>query len=114
MKSLALTKDGKLNLAGSKYRAIKETVDGIKFDSRKEAEAYRKLCILRDHGKVRSFTLQPTFTFASGVKYKADFEVTWKDGRVEIIDVKGMKTPVFRLKMRLFAHEFPDRKVILW
>jgi len=98
----------------TKYRAIKETVDGIKFDSRKEAEAYRKLKILYQAGEVRCLKLQPEFKLTAGIKYRADFDVVWKDGRRECIDVKGFKTPVFKLKMKLMKHDFPDVKLVLW
>ncbi len=89
----------------SKFGNIKIEIDGIKFDSKKEANYYSKLVLLQKSGEVTSFELQPKFDMiVNGVKcgfYKADFRVTWKSGSVKIIDVKGMKTPVYNLKKRI-------------
>jgi hypothetical protein len=32
--------------------------------------------------------------------YFADFKVTYGDGRVEVVDVKGVKTPLYRFKKK--------------
>lgn len=44
-------------------------------------------------------------------KYIADFEVIYADGRVEIIDVKGMKTSIYNLKKKL-VEALHDIKII--
>jgi len=38
--------------------------------------------------------------------YKADFRVTYKDGRVEVIDAKGFRTQeyIIKRKLMLFVH----------
>lgn len=46
-------------------------------------------------------------TFRS-ISYVADFKVTYKDGRVEIEDVKGVETEVFKIKRKLFEAAYPD------
>ena len=33
--------------------------------------------------------------------YRADFEVEYQDGRIVVVDCKGMKTPMYRLKKKL-------------
>lgn len=89
----------------SKYGNTKVEVDNIKFDSRKEANYYGKLKILQKAGEVTSFELQPKYDLIiNGVKcgfYKADFRVTWKSGDVRIVDVKGLKLPIYNLKKKL-------------
>jgi len=40
--------------------------------------------------------------------YVADFLVTYADGRKEIVDCKGVRTSVYRLKKRLFAEKYPE------
>ena len=39
-------------------------------------------------------------------KYIADFKVTYADGRVEIVDVKGVRTDVYRLKKKLVEAQY--------
>lgn len=89
----------------SKYRNVKVEKDGIKFDSIKEANYYSKLILLQKAGEVVSFDLQPKYDIiVNGIKcgfYKADFRVYWKSGDVRIIDVKGMRLPVYILKKKL-------------
>ena len=89
----------------NKYRNIKTIVDGIKFDSKKEARFYITLKSLQSAKKVISFIRQVKYPISvNGVKictYIADFLVTWEYGRSEVIDVKGIKTPIYRLKKKL-------------
>lgn len=115
----------------SKYRNKKKVIDGIKFDSQKEAEKYVELTLLKNAGRVISFTCQPKFEIISafekdGQKYRAtnyiaDFEVVYVDGRHEIIDIKpfNKKTgkyfllPVFKLKARLFDQKYPHLTLVI-
>lgn len=92
----------------NKYKAKKTIVNGITFDSKKEAARYIQLKILERAGKISELTLQPRFDLVvNGVKcgfYKADFEYTnIEKGTIAHIveDVKGMKTPVYNLKKKL-------------
>ena len=89
----------------SKYRNVKSVIDGITFDSKKEAAYYCKLKLLKLSGEVTEFELQPKFyLIVNNVKcgfYKADFKVIWKSGLTRIVDVKGMKTSVYQLKKKL-------------
>jgi len=88
----------------NKYGAIKTTVDGIKFDSKKEAARYLALKMLSMAGEVSDLKLQPKFDLiVNGTKigfYKADFQYT-KDGKIVVEDVKGMLTPVYKLKKKM-------------
>jgi len=93
----------------SKYKAVKTIVDGIKFDSKKEAARYQELKLLERGGHIKDIELQPRFDFVlNDVKmgfYKADFRYKLKfygDEYREIIeDVKGFKTPMYRLKKKM-------------
>lgn len=88
----------------NKYKAVKTIVDGIKFDSKKEAKRYTELKILVSSGDIKDLELQPRFDFVhNGVKmgfYKADFRYT-EDGKIIIEDVKGFKTPMYNLKKKM-------------
>jgi hypothetical protein len=101
----------------NKYNARKTIVDGIKFDSRKESLRYCELKILLDAGIISKLELQPEFilqdTFTKNgkkyraIKYRADFQYA-EDGKTIIEDVKGMKTPVYKIKKKMFEYAYPD------
>lgn len=102
----------------NKYGNIKTTVDGITFDSKKEAEYYCKLKLLKQAGEIKDFGLQqryellPTFkkngTTYRSITYVADFVIVNNDGTTEVVDVKGVETQVFKIKQKLFEHKYPD------
>lgn len=100
-------------LAGSKYRARKTVVDGIQFDSAKEAKRYTKLRDMERAGEIQELRLQvpfeilPSFEYDGvkyrGMKYIADF-VYYRNGVRVVEDVKGAKTPEYRMKKKLMAY----------
>lgn len=77
----------------SKYRNEPIHVDGIRFDSRLEADRYQELRMLWDVGVLRWFTRQVPFRLQGGVVYRADFMIVWAEGpfsRVTVEDCKGL------------------------
>lgn len=88
----------------TKYRAVPTFVGDIRFDSKAEAARYRELLLLFKAGQIRNLELQPKFTIAlNGRKvftYRADFSYFEGQSRV-IEDVKGFRTPVYRLKKKI-------------
>lgn len=102
----------------SKYHARKTSVDGICFDSRKEADYYCELKILKQAGVVASFELQVPFELIPKYKYKgktvramkyiADFVVKYVDGHTEVVDVKGMRTDVYKIKKKMLLYAYPN------
>jgi len=42
------------------------------------------------------------------ITYSADFRVTYADGHVEIIDVKGFETPEFKRTRKMFEYRYPE------
>lgn len=93
----------------SKYGNRKTAYGGRMFDSVLEAKVAQQLDTLRkatDHFfRVTNIEYQVRYPIAvNGVKicaYVADFVVTYADGHVEVIDAKGMLTPVYKLKKKL-------------
>ena len=55
-----------------KYKNIKVEVDGIKFDSKKEAKRYGYLQLLEVLGEIKDLELQPRFSLIKGVKFTGD------------------------------------------
>lgn len=108
----------------SKYNNIKTEVDGIKFDSRKEADYYCQLKLLKRAGEIRDFGLQPRYelqptfkkdgTTHRSITYVADFVVVNNDGTTDVIDVKAaknFKTDVYKIKKKLFEYKYPDKSI---
>jgi len=93
-----------MNFKKNKYNAKKTYVDGIKFDSKAEAEYYTLLLYKQKIGELKILELQPkVYLTQSKILYKPDFLI--KEGRDRYyVDVKGPETPVFRIKMRLWVH----------
>ena len=105
-----------------KYHNKKTVTDGIKFDSKLEAERYAQLKILERAGVIRNLELQPSFELIPSFRkngktwrrtlYKADFRyILAEDDSYIIEDVKGSTaviTGVFRLKQKLFEYKYPE------
>ena len=93
----------------AKYRNIKCEVDGIIFDSIKEAKRYKELKLLERAGVLHSIECQRVFKIeVKGVhicKYIADF--FYIENNLPVVeDVKSAytaKLPVYRLKKKLLA-----------
>ena len=89
-------------------------VDGIRFDSVTEAIRYRDLKMWLDCGEVRQIRLQPVYHLGCPENtYRADFEVTYRDGEVWTEDVKGFETAKFKHDRRLWASYGPNELRIL-
>ena len=88
----------------TKYKAIRTEVDGIMFASKKEAMRYKELKFLRSEYRISDLILQPKFPVeVCGKKictYVGVF-LYYENGEKIIEDVKGVKTPVYRLKKKL-------------
>ena len=105
-----------------KYHNKKTVADGIKFDSRLEAERYAQLKMMERAGVIRDLELQPEYELIPSFRkdgktwrrtvYKADFRyILAEDDRIIIEDVKGSTaviTDVFRLKQKLFEYRYPE------
>lgn len=56
----------------SKYGGVKTTVDGITFDSKREAHRYRELKLMQQAGQIRDLRWQPRYTLFALVLASAD------------------------------------------
>ena len=79
------------------------------YASKHEAEAACKYAALSRAGIITELEEQARITLVPGdgklrpVVYVADFRYRDRDGNLHIVDAKGFKTPVYRLKKRLAA-----------
>lgn len=102
----------------AKYKNTKTVVDGIKFDSVKEANYYCDLKLLKRAGKIKDFKMQVPFELQPAYKhqgkairaieYIADFVVTYSDDSHKVVDVKGFKTDIYKLKKKMLLYRYPD------
>lgn len=99
----------------NKYHSKKAVVNGIVFDSKKEARRYIELKMLERQGEISDLNRQVKFnliptqkqgkkTVERACDYYADFVYRRRDGCVIVEDTKGVKTPEYIIK----------RKLMLW
>lgn len=87
-----------------KYRNIPTEVDGITFDSRKEANQWQRLLLRQGSGQIHGLQRQVPYPLeVNGVlvcTYVADW--TYYEGDTLIVgDCKGVRTEAYRLKAKL-------------
>lgn len=114
----------------SKYHAKKVTIDGIGFDSIKEAKRYKELKFLQRAGQIQNLELQKPYelipaqretdtvgkrggiikgkVIEKAVVYRADFVYT-ENGQTIVEDVKGVKTKDYIIKRKLMLFRFGIR-----
>lgn len=118
-----------------KYGARKTEVDGIVFDSKKEARRYVELKLLQEAGKITDLQRQVKYVlipaqrahsnevYKSGPRkgcfkpgellerecaYIADFQYI-EDGKLIVEDTKGMRTKEYIIKRKMMLHEYGIR-----
>lgn len=103
----------------SKYHNIKTKIDDIEFSSRKEGNRYAELKLLQKAGVISNLKLQPRYLLQEEygingrkvrkIEYVADFEYYDKEKKKKVVeDVKSpaTKTPVYRIKKKLFEYKY--------
>jgi hypothetical protein len=78
-------------------------VDGIRFDSQKEARRYGDLKLMQKAGIIQNLKCQVVYQL-SVCKHIADFVYTC-DGMEVVEDVKGYRHPVYKMKKKLMLSE---------
>jgi hypothetical protein len=109
----------------NKYNNRRATVDGIDFDSIKEANYYSNLKLLKRSKSILDFERQvpieliPSYIHKGkkiqAMKYYCDFKIYHNDGSIEYIDVKSAKSnldPVYKLKIKLLHYLYRDIEII--
>lgn len=118
----------------SKYGNRKVTVDGISFDSKKEARRYTDLMLLARAGEISNLERQVKFVLVPAqyevverygkdgrrlrdakkliereCAYIADFTYTDSSGKYVVEDTKGMRTKDYIIKRKLMLHRYGIR-----
>lgn len=98
----------------SKYGSQKITVDGIEFDSRKEAHRYSELRLMERGGLIQNLQRQVKFELIPSQRYDgkvverpcnyvADF-VYQENGQTIVEDTKGFRTKDYIIKRKLLLY----------
>lgn len=100
----------------NKYKNKKVQYDEMTFDSKKEYSYYLKYKLMEQAGEIKDLKMQVPFTLIETFKlqdktyrktiYKADFTFIDKEGKYHVIDVKGIRTDVYKLKKKLMAWKY--------
>ena len=101
----------------SKYGAQKITVDGERFDSKREAARYLELRLQEKQGAIQNLRRQVAFVLLNdytrsdgkhirGIKYIADFTYLGPGGDLVVEDCKGFRTDIYKLKKKLFEARY--------
>lgn len=108
---------GKYNVSAKEQRMYY----GIVFDSQAEANEYLYARAELESGRIRelilqkAFVLQEAFIDAKGkhhqdIEYVADFYFyDVKQKRYRVVDTKGFKTDMFRIKEKLFNFKYKEK-----
>jgi Protein of unknown function (DUF1064) len=89
----------------NKYRNEPTFVDGIRFPSKKEAQYYQQLLLLKAAGEIRGFTRQVSLPLASGKRRAViDFMVVPTQGVIRFVDCKGYTTVAWAIKKDELEH----------
>ena len=103
----------------TKYKAKKVEIDGITFDSKREAKRYCELRLLEQAGEIIELELQKKYELIPkqdgerAVNYFADFVYKDKSGAEIVEDTKGVRTPdyVIKRKLMLWRHGIKIREL---
>lgn len=105
----------------SKYHSTPTEVNGIRFDSKREANRWFELRMLERAGKIEKLKRQVKYLLIPSqyrdgkciereASYIADF-VYVKDGQLVVEDCKGFRTPEYKLKRKLMLERYDIRLV---
>lgn len=106
----------------SKYSNKKVILDGISFDSKREAVRWTELRLMEKAHEISNLERQVEFVLLPpqtdpetgkhaerAVKYVADFVYNDKDGKMIVEDTKGFKTKDYIIKRKLMLYHYGVR-----
>ena len=99
-----------------KYNGRRTKLDGYTFDSKAEAGWYLVNKSRQQQGEIAELEVHPRFTLQGSFQYQgkteraivyvADFAYM-ENGVYVVEDVKGVQTPVFKIKRKMFLSKYP-------
>lgn len=105
----------------SKYHSTPTEVNGIRFDSKREANRWAELRLMERAGQIQKLKRQVKYLLIPSqyrdgkciereCSYLADF-VYIKDGHLVVEDCKGFRTPEYKIKKKLMLQLYDIRLV---
>lgn len=116
---VSMTAKGKADRTGVNY----ETGELILFDSKLEKQYYDEVVVpyLKQGIIVKAelqkkYTLQPSFKYNGetirAIDYVSDFTLTYADGSILVIDIKGQATADAKIKKKMMHYVYPELNFI--
>lgn len=91
--------------SGNKYGAKRTEYDGVLYHSKREAQYAQELDLRQKAGDILHWRRQVPIALKVNekliCKYILDFILTYPDGTIELVEVKGYETAVWKLKRKL-------------
>lgn len=101
---------------GNKYNAVKKTVNGLQYDSQKEANKSVELDWLKKSKEIKDWTRQvkEELRGENGTligKYYCDFLITHNDGTLEYLEIKSKATAtaIWKYKWKMLQDKYKDK-----
>lgn len=103
---------------GHKYGARRTAYGGVTYDSKAEADYARELDVKKAGGAIKNWWRAPSIVLVPGkrgerIEYRPDFVVLDADGSRYWVDVKGVETAVWKLKVRLLHYVKPGERLLV-
>ena len=102
--------DGATRNKRNKFGAIKVTIDGEKFDSKREAARHQELLLLQRAGTIRDLKRQPKYDLEVNGQHICRYVGDWFyfEGNQRVCeDSKGFQTKDWKIKWALVQALFP-------
>lgn len=97
----------------NKYGAKKVSLAGYTFASKLEAALFNELSLRKLAGEIKEIQCQDTVYLTDArIMYKPDFRCVMADDSIEWFEAKGMETPEWRIKLRLYKHYGPGKLTV--
>ena len=105
---------------GRKYKNINQVYNGIRYDSKLEANRAKGLDLLVKAKEIKKWIRQVTlplyFNEHKICNYRIDFVLFENDGSYTLEEVKGMELPLWKMKWKILeaivSKDCPERRII--
>ena len=119
-----MEKKDKYNVGKEQKDIEKRTFGNVIFASEMEMKYYRDVLLPEQkNGIIEKIIIQPRYLLQpkfhkyekshQPINYVSDFEVSYSDGRIITIDIKGQATEAAKIKRKIWDFVYPKR-ILLW
>lgn len=104
------------------FNTQERLADGYSFDSLRASLYYQNAKRLQEAGKIKNIKVRPVYILQEKfiqnnkvireITYQPDFQITFPDGRIAVIDARDTATGSDRIKKKLFMYQNKDIQLI--